>query len=80
MSASFVCLCAWLYLFLVSIPLPVNLIQVGKGDEAVKTVDEAQQLSRASTMPGVLSQASITQAHLLQVCKPLLTCPAQHTA
>ena len=73
MSTSSVCLCACFYAYSVSIPFPVNLIQVGKGDEAVKTVDEAQQSSRASTAPGVLSQASTTQAHLLQVCKLLHT-------
>jgi hypothetical protein len=48
----------------------LKLIQVGKSEDAVKTVDEAQQLSKSSTL-GVLSHASITQAHVLQVCRPL---------
>lgn len=41
--------------------------QVGKGDEAIKSVDEAQQLSKGSTTAGLLSSMAVAQAHMLQV-------------
>ncbi|KAL3147912.1 hypothetical protein ABBQ32_002622 [Trebouxia sp. C0010 RCD-2024] len=40
--------------------------QVGKGDEAIKSVDEAQQLSKGSTTAGLLSSMAVAQAHMLQ--------------
>ncbi|DBA87841.1 TPA: hypothetical protein ACH3X1_004837 [Trebouxia sp. C0004] len=54
----------WLSCLLLQLALAQ--LEVGKSEDAVKTVDEAQQLSRNSTA-SVLSQVSITQAHLLQV-------------
>lgn len=46
------------------------MAQVGKGDDAIKSVDEAQQLSKGSASP-YLSSITSAQAHLLQVL-PLL--------
>lgn len=46
------------------------MVQVGKGDDAIKSVDEAQQLSKGSAS-AYLSSVAIAQAHLLQVL-PLL--------
>ena len=46
--------------------------QVGKGDDAIKSVDEAQQLSKGSTSAHFLSSTAVAQAHLLQVLQLLL--------
>ncbi len=71
------CLCMLCYCYSASSVFVLHL-QMGRGDDAVKAIDEAQQLSRSSAAPDVLNQASVTQAHLLQVCSTTLNCTSLH--
>ena len=42
-------------------------LQAGKSDDAIKSVEEAQQLSKASGTAAVVNQVAVTAAHLQQV-------------
>lgn len=47
-------------------------MQAGKPDDAIKSVEEAQLLSKASGTAVVINQVAVASAHLQQVISPLL--------
>ena len=59
-------------LFSSVVTAPFYVTQVGKSDDAIKSVDEAQQLGKGLTSANLLSSTAIAQAHLLQVVQLLL--------
>lgn len=51
----------------ISCCLVAQCLQAGKPDDAIKSVEEAQQLSKASGTAAVINQVAVTAAHLQQV-------------